>query len=268
MGTSGAWGGTGGRAWNQVRDNAEDFAENPSSDSADALIPRLLDAMSWLDDAGIEASVADDGISSFLPSVPLGSGWTGSGGGAGGGGGTGGGGGGTTGGGGATRSRRVAAGVGGNVLAAGLAYQRGDGTTLRALGLDLDELQTLDSSRRLNRILNRFVGADAGLEETELRAVNARVLRAILVDGLDGQGAVRLYIVEYVIQVHANEVGSRMHENGRSGSEIAETERQLRSALSARVQKLDLPNSFVSAAECRDAIDNALALMRSLRGEV
>src|SRR5207247_7802463 len=77
------------------------------------------------------------------------------------------------------RSRARAASVGGRVLSAGLAFQRGDAETLQSLGLDLDELRSLSALRRANAILNAVVGADGGIEETELRKVNGRVLREV-----------------------------------------------------------------------------------------
>ena len=251
--------------------------DNPSPDAAEGLLPVLGDAMNWLDAEGTDDPVpeAGDGPATApqMTPLPMGRSWTGlpgggrrGGGRAGGGGGPGGSGsvGGTrarTGGG---RSRRQAATVGGQVLAAGLALQRGDADALRELGLDLGELQSLSSGRRMNRILNALVGADGGIEETELRAVNSRVLREMLVSGLGGPDAVRLYIVEYVLQVYASELGEAMRDGSRPGQSSVEAERQLRGALRARVRQLQLPAEAVTANELRAAIYGALGMMRRL----
>ena len=268
MGTSGAWGGSGGRAWGRVRGDTSRLLSNPTPDAASALLPALSTAMDWLDADGA-ASDEHDAPSRLAP-LPVGPGWgtataargagaRGSGGTASSGRGRGSGGSGARAGGGG-RSRARAATVGGRVLAAGLAYERGDADGLRDLGLDLNQLQSLSSGRRMNTILNALVGADGGVEEMELRAVNSRVLRAILVDGLDGIAAVRLYIVEYVMQVYASEAGEALE----GGPQRVEAERQVRSALTSRVGQLALPDGLATAPELKTAIDGALRLMRRL----
>src|ERR1700733_9583106 len=213
MGTQNAWEGSGGRDWGRARNESANLLDNPSADSAEALLPSLSDALNWLGDGADAASQEEpessNSIGPTLTPLPAGHSWrpptgarTGSRGGEGGGGG--GGGGRASGGGGSrgttSRSRARAASVGGRVLSAGLAYQRGDAETLRSLGLDLNELRSLSALKRANAILNAVVGADGGIEETELRKVNGRVLREVLTNSLDGAAAIRLYIVEYVMQ--------------------------------------------------------------------
>jgi hypothetical protein len=285
MGTSGAWGGSGGREWGRARRDTGHFTSNPTAARAEQLLPRLGDAMPWLDAESTPTADMGDGsaggpaanggsanepVNATPTPLPLrstlrrrshGDGGGGAGGGAGGGGGR------RTGAnrnnGGGARSRAAVAGVGGRVLAAGLAYQRGDEQTLRSLGLDLSELTTLSSLKRMNVMLNAIVGADGGIAETELRVVNGRVLRAIMRDNLDGAEAVRLYIVETVVQTWASETADASRDSS-SPENTKEAERQLRSALTAKTRQLNLPNTLVNTAELRAAIYDSLGLMRKL----
>lgn len=275
MGTQNAWEGSGGRDWGRARDESADLLDNPSADSAEALLPALSDALGWLGD-GAEAPSQQEpqssgGIEPTLTPLPAGPSWRpptgvrtggaggGSGGGDGGGRGSGGGRSRAT----TTRSRARAASVGGRVLSAGLAYERGDAETLRSLGLDLDELRSLSALKRANTILNAVVGADGGIEETELRKVNGRVLREVLTNSLDGAAAIRLYVVEYVMQVWASETGEAMRNGTRPASANREAQRQLRDALTARARRLQIAPAS-TAIQIRNAISRSLGLMRRL----
>jgi hypothetical protein len=280
MGTQNAWDGSGGRDWGRVRDESADLLDSPSPDNAEALLPSLSDALDWLGD-GSQDDSHENGPhgpqdETTLTALPAGPSWRPSTGGhparrrrgtGGGGTGVGGGrrGGGSRGASRASsgRSRARAASVGGRVLSAGLAYQRGDAQTLRSLGLDLDELRSLSQLKRANAILNAVVGADGGIEETELRKVNARVLRQVLANSLDGVAAVRLYVVEYVMQVWASETGEEMRNGTRPASANSDSQRQLREALMARARRLNLAPAS-SAIQLRNAISRSLGLMRRL----
>lgn len=276
MGTQNAWEGSGGRDWGRARDESADLLDNPSADSAEALLPALSDALNWLGDGpdapSQEEPQSSGAIEPRLTPLPAGPSWrpptgvraggrggVGSSGGGAGSRGTGGGRSRTT----ASRSRARAASVGGRVLSAGLAYQRGDAETLRSLGLDLDELRSLSALKRANAILNAVVGADGGIEETELRKVNGRVLREVLTNSLDGAAAIRLYIVEYVMQVWASETGEAMRNGTRPASANREAERQLRDALTARARRLQIAPAS-TAVQIRNAISRSLGLMRRL----
>lgn len=281
MGTQLAWEGSGGRNWSRVRDVTQTLISDPSPGNIEALVPVLADALDWVDVAPADGPtpplpVQGDLWSDAVP-LPAGRSWSayvrpragvgrrGAGGQRGGRGAAGGGGGrrgGSTGPG-SSRSRARAASIGGRVLSAGLAYQRGDAETLRELGLNLTELRSLSGLRRANAILNATVGADGGIEETELRKVNARVLTRMLSDGLDGVAAIRLYIVEYVVQVWASENGRAAHTADQPAAGTHEAERQLRGALAARARQITITTS-TTAAELRDAIARSLSLMRRL----
>lgn len=96
-----------------------------------------------------------------------------------------------------------------------------------------------------------------------MRRVNARVLREMLGNGLDGPAAVRLFVVEYVMQVWASETGRAMRSGNRPAGASRESERQLRGALTAKARQLQIAASS-SATELKSSISSALALMRRL----
>jgi hypothetical protein len=121
----------------------------------------------------------------------------------------------------------------------------------------------MSSLKRANAILNALVGADGGVEETELRHVNGRVLKQVLNDGLDGVAAVRLYVVEYVMQVWATETAEARRNGATAVGASADTERQLRNALTAKARGLQVAASS-TAAEIRSAIMTAMKAMRRL----
>jgi hypothetical protein len=124
----------------------------------------------------------------------------------------------------------------------------------------------MSSLKRANAILNAVVGADGGVEETELRHVNARVLKQVLNNGLDGAAAVRLYVVEYVMQVWATETAGARRDGAASATASAETERQLRGALTAKARQLQIAASS-TATQIRTAISASLnSMLRLMKG--
>jgi hypothetical protein len=266
MGTMDGWEGSGGR-WNRVRDLSADLADQSGTPDLNDLIDALGDALG--DTAPTDAMPSPMTVPIATP-LPSGTSWSrgargtgggGGGGGGAGGGGTGGGGGGGQGGGG--RSRARAAGIGGGVLSAALAYRAQDAETLAALGLDLEELRSLEALQRNNAILNALVGADGGVEEAELRRVNGRVLTRVFKEDLDAADAVRAYIVEYAVQVWAGETGQRQRADSDHVHSSRQLERQLRGALAVRVRRIEI-SSGAGAEGLRSAIESSLALMHTL----
>lgn len=254
------WGGSGGR-WNRVRDLSEQLADQPGTPDLSELLDALGDALG-------DAQPADGPMTTPIATpLPSGISWSRgarAGAGAGGGGGGGGEGGGGSGGGGVGgRSQARAAGIGGGVISAALAYREQDADTLAELGLDLDELQSLQALQRNNAILNALVGADGGVEEAELRRVNGRVLTRVFKEDLDPGDAVRAYIVEYAVQVWAGETGQRQRADSGRVHSSRELERQLRSALAARARQVEI-SADSGAESLRAAIESSLTLMRGL----
>ncbi|MCA1678225.1 MAG: hypothetical protein LC777_04370 [Actinobacteria bacterium] len=155
MGTSGAYGGSGGRAWGKAREQAGEYATNPTPDNAQQLLSDIADALDWDGDVGGPQPLA---AQPRLRGTPGGGGD-----GPGGGGGGRGGGGLNQGGSGRSRSRSQAAAVGGSVAAAGLALRDRDGDALQRYGLTLAELDGLDPHEQARRILGSpgvIVGED------------------------------------------------------------------------------------------------------------
>jgi hypothetical protein len=257
MGTMDGWEGSGGK-WNRVRDLSEQIADQPGTPDLGELLDALGDALGDTRPADGPPSPITTPIATPLPSGPS---WSrgaragGGGGGAGGGGGVGGGVGG--------RSSARAAGIGGGVISAALAYRDQDANTLAGLGLDLDELKSLQGLQRNNAILNALVGADGGIEEAELRRVNGRVLTRVFKEDLDPSDAVRAYIVEYAVQVWAGETGQRQRADSSRVHSSRDLERQLRSALAARARRIEI-SPGAGAEGLRAAIESSLALMRGL----
>jgi hypothetical protein len=286
MGHSGAYGGSGGRNWQIVRDSVADLADTPAdADRQAQLLTQIADALDWDRDAPagdpgqggeVPAPVVPDGEQQRPAPIqiqrpfgrlvrPRGGSDRPGGGGAGGvagGGGGGAGGGGATGGGG-RRSRRRASSVGGAVLAAGLAVRSGDGATLGALGLSLDQLRTLGPVAQCSRILNALVGTGADIDEAEMRSAASTALVAVLTEDLSPVAAVRTFIVEYVMEITVTEIGATMRETG-TGEVSVEIEDGLRSLISAQVDQLALDGAQLGPQHLQDALYSALGSARAV----
>lgn len=282
MGTSGAYGGSGGKEWQQARDAVADLAADPTADQQADVISQLADALDWdgdgepdatpgdqagdVQDAAVDAPTAQRPFGGLVR--PRGGGADGPGGGGGGGGGGAGAPGGTTGRGGAgRRSRQRASRVGGAVLAAGLAVRGGDAGTLASLGLSLDELRGLGPVAQCSRILNALVGSGADIDEAEMRAASSTALIAVLTEDLPPAGAVRVFIVEYVMEISLTELGATMREQG-TGEVSVRVEDGLRSLVAAQVDQLALDDTQLGPQQLQDALYDSLgsarAVLRSL----
>jgi len=281
MGTSDAYGGSGGRAWQQVRNSAADLiTESSSAEQQAQVMSELADALNWDDDdPHSDAPPADSTAPAEAPDVsepplvqrpfgglvrPRGGTTHGPGGGGGGGRATTTGSGATTGRAGAgRRSRQRASRVGGAVLAAGLAVRGGDAATLSALGLSLDELRGLGPVAQCSRILNALVGSGADIDEAEMRSASSTALVAVLTEDLPPTSAVRVFIVEYVMEISLTELGATLREQG-SGEVSVQVEDGLRSLVTAQVDQLALDESRLGPQELQDALYGALGSARAV----
>jgi hypothetical protein len=277
MGTSGAYGGSGGRAWSEARDAAKELLNSPAStESQESALGDLANALDWdRKESGEQERPTDrpeDGPQA--PTIPLGPSpqpfgqltrpRTGGGDGPGGGGGGGGqrsGGVGSRGGGG--RSRRRAASVGGAVLAAGLAVRQGDGATLEALGLSMAELGELSPLGQCNRILKALVGSGSDIDENEILSASSTALVAILTQEAGPEQAVRLFIIEYVMEITVTELGAVLRSDG--GGEVSvQVEDELRSLIAARVDQLELDGDDLGSDRLQDAVYQSLGSVREV----
>jgi hypothetical protein len=275
MGTSGAYGGSAGRDWQAARDSVADLVANPTAGDQQAdLLSQVADALDWDADAPSPPATGEDqpAPDDAAPPEPRpfgrlvrprggvadGPGVGGGGGGAGPGGG---GGAGTAGGG--RRSRQRAARVGGAVLAAGLAVRAGDSGTLDALGLSLADLRTLGPLAQCARILNALVGSGADIDEAEMRSASSTALIVVLTENLSPAAAVRVFIVEYVMEISVTELGATMRENG-TGEVSVQVEDDLRSLVTAQVDQLPLDESQLGPQQLQDALYGALGSARAV----
>jgi hypothetical protein len=265
VGASGAYGGSGGRAWGRVRDQAGEYADNPSSENARELLSDIADALDW--------DSADDApdFSELRPVVARprlgGAGGGGDGPGGAGGRATGGGGGQQGGGGGRRRSRARAAAVGGSAAAAGLAFRGRDEDTLRRFGLSLAELDGLDAHEQARRILDAVSGSVAGTQEDELQHAAGVALLALLDEGATAEDAVREFVTDYVFEVSITEVGDELRDGTRDGYTTVDQEDQLRDLIETSVNQLDLPDRL-DADNIQEVIYKALDDARTfLRAE-
>jgi hypothetical protein len=258
MGMSGAYGGSGGRAWSTAREQAGEYADDPTADNAQDLLSDIADALDWDDQA--EPPSDPVGPQQFLgpaggPRV-RGSGR----GGDGPGGGSGSRGSGiptTRGAGGRGRSRARAGAVGGSVAAAGLAFRDRDQPTLERFGLSLGELDALDPHEQARRILEAVSGSVGGIQEDELQHASAVAILALLADGATAEDAVRAFITDYVFEVSITEVGNELRDGTRDGLTTVDEEDQLRDLIETAVNQVDLP-AQLDAENIQEAIFNAL----------
>lgn len=273
MGTSGAFGGSGGKDWQQARDDVADLVASPGSvDQQQQVISDLANALDW-DAPDAPAEQVPEGGERRPTERPVqqpfgglvrpGGAADGPGGGAGGravGRATG-----TTSGhkGTGGRSRQRVAGVGGAVLSAGLAVRAGDGATLDALGLSLPELQALGPVAQCNRILNALVGSGADIDENEMRSASSTALIAVLTEDLPPSAAVRVFIVEYIMEVSLTELGATLREQG-TGEVTVKIEDDLRSLVTAEVDQLTLDDTRLGPQQLQDALYEALGSARTV----
>lgn len=256
MGTSGAYGGSGGRAWGRARTQAGEYADDPSSENAAELLSDIADALDWDgDDSRPDFSELRPGGAQLRLHFPSSGGGDGPGGGSGGGGSQGGGGGGGRGG--RQRSRARAAAVGGSVAAAGLALRDRDEGTLQRFGLSLAELDALDPHEQARSILDAVAGSVGDIQEDELQHASGVAILALLEDGATADDAVRAFITDYVFEVSITEVGDELRNGTRDGYTTVEQEDQLRDLIETSVNQLDLPDQL-DANNIQEAIYNAL----------
>lgn len=275
MGTSGAFGGSGGKDWQQARDDVAALIASPSSTDQQQVISDLADALDWDTPDAPQPPIGDDTErpqNTTPTQQPFGRLVRPRGAVDGPGGGTAGGRGGraatTSGRGGAgRRSRQRVASVGGAVLAAGLAVRAGDAGTLEALGFSLPELRALGPVAQCNRILNALVGSGADIDENEMRAASSTALIAVLTEDLPPAAAVRVFIVEYVMEVSLTELGATLREQS-TGEVSIRIEDDLRSLVTAEVDQLALDDTRLGPQQLQDALYEALGsaqtVLRSL----
>ena len=275
MGTSGSYGGSGGRDWSELRQDLADWldtlpggpdetgddgpdetndggpdetggGENPPGDSPrdprdpDPEVLRVL--------RPLRRAVLAGGGSSGDP----------------GGGGTGGGG---TGGGGRSpsgtgRSSARVGQVGGRLVAGVAGIRSGDAPGLLAIGLDLAELQALDPYKQAQRLLQAATeqGAATTLEEEELHAAASRTAIWALNEAQapDVDEVVRRFIVEYVYEVFLTEGGAVLRGGDRDGVAASAAEDRVRDTIVALVRGTPIDRGQLDATDLANATERVL----------
>jgi hypothetical protein len=271
MGTSGAYGGSGGRAWGRVRDQADEFINDSSEQQASDLLRDVLNALDA--DAVVEAGDQRAGespseygppLSIFGPRLAR----LGAGGAYGPGGGSGGGGrltessgAGTAG----RRGRARLASIGGAVLSAGTALREGDAETLGQLGLDLTALQDLDPFDQVAEILDALVPDTGALEDAELRDASAEALLLLLEGEADDVvGVIQLLVSEYVFAVCITEVGAKLRRGDRTGISSKRDEDTLRQVIRAYADQIEIGAGRLTGANFEAVISQVYGDVQGL----
>jgi len=149
------------------------------------------------------------------------------------------------------------------VLAAGLAVRQGDTATLEALGLSVAELAEVSPLAQCSRILDALVGSGADIDESEIRAASSAALIAILTEDAGPAQAVRLFIVEYVMEVAVTELGASFRADG-AGEVSIQVEDELRSLVTARADQLELDGERLGPDEMQNAVYETLGVVRQV----
>lgn len=279
MGTSGAYGGAGGKAGRDVAAGADEWIDSvtggdasgegagvgtevPTGDSADSAVVEL------------PAQLVSGALAQLRPRVPIASG-SGVGGVSGGAGrvrGSDGSSGGGRRSGGLQRSTTRAAGTAGRAGAAAYAYATGDRAGLAALGLDFDSLRALgDPIEVTRRIVEAACGplANGTLEEHEERYVAASVAEWVLEEAEGGnpptpEEIARHSIATVVAEVLATEINQALNERPEEVAAVAEAE--LYEAADVLASKVELSVSGATEAELSKAIEEGIDTLKQIYG--
>ncbi len=291
MGTNAAYGGSGAKPWETVRqewlaldpsasvaDGLDSSADGATADSygpspADKLIQAIAQALIAEDPEAGRTTVPIVPLSLVLPR-------RGSGGGAGGGGA----GGGAGAGGGSSRAgtgssgwgRRVSsqAARGGSAIGAAAAYRDRDAASLAEYGLRLEELDALAPRQRCARILDVAIGEAGHPDEQAMRHAALEQMKAILKTGPDaaavsGLEALRGFIGELLVRIGIIELRDQFLANDLTHQQVATREAGLRGWVRAKVRGLDLGRyGTVSSRDLHQVARQMTAdVLRLLKGD-
>jgi hypothetical protein len=257
VGTSGAYGGSGAKPWEDVHDAYGTAGEaggaggsdgpGPSDEKVEDFVNALMNALART--AGPVPGSSGYPLSSLLPRRS---------GGAGGGGGSGGGSS-SSGGGGRSFGRQTARGAAG--VAGASAFRNGDRATLAELGLDLAHLDSLPSSRaKCAYIVDTLLGAPSHPDEVALRAATLRTMVEILKAKEPPTQAqeMRLFLQNLVYEQVLVELTSQQRTENLTPQRAKEIEVKAKKYLRTSVTKIKLPKTARMSAQ---AFVNAAATL-------
>ena len=277
MGTSDGYGGSGGRDWSKLREEVEDWLdslpgageETPGDENAgesgdgendqgqpgqtdQTALPELISTLG--------RAIRSGGGSSDGPSA---GGGIGSRGGAG-----------QRGGrspSGTGRSAARAGRVGGRLAAGILGMRAGDGAALDAIGLDLAEMQGLDTYGQAQLLVRAATesGVATTMEEEEIQAASNKTAiwaleKPVAPDAIE---IVQRFIMEYVYGVFLTECGSVLRSGYRDGRAAVAAENQIWDTIAALVRGLPLSPAGMGPAELGAAAERVLEQVLQIHGE-
>ena len=259
MGSSGSYGGSGGKDWSRFRQDVDDWLnslpepekESPSDDESIAKDkedsqPKDDKDSSPDEDANEQYPATNQMLKSFRRAFRSGSQGTADG---------------PSSGGGARRSGRSPSGsgrpiarvsrVGGTVLLGVSGIRSGNAGVLRSIGLDLAELETLNPYQQAQRLLQIATGADSAttLEDEELHlAANRTAIWALKKEqDTDARSLIRRFVVEYVNEVFRTESGAVLRSGERDGVVAVSMEDRVRNTIEASVRNTPLDKVTLDA---------------------
>lgn len=252
MGTSGAYGGSGGAGWGHARDDVANLPDHPSDEDLQGILQDVGLALDWDRRPAAAPAPAGAGLRPTSSDVSASSEHrpaSGSGGGAGG----------TA----SPRSSGRAARSAARVLAAGYALRRRDAGLLADTGLRLVDLENLEPFEQCARILD-ILEVPSGIEQEELERAEEAILLDVLTspDEPSPDELVRLFVEEYVYEVLLTEVGAQLRNGQRSGESVFKIEQRLRAIIVAYVEGADVVADSVSVPALENLIRDTLGLVR------
>ncbi len=278
MGTSGAYGGAGGKAGRDVAAGADEWIESlTGGDAGESAGVGTDGPLGNSDDSAVvelPPQLVSGALSQLRPRVSSGGG-SGVGGMSGGGGrvrGSDGSSGGGRRSGGLRRSTTRAAGTAGRAAAAAYAYATGDRAGLAALGLDFDSLRALgDPIEVTRRIVEAACGplANGTLEDHEERYVAASVAEWVLEQAESGspptpEEIARHSIAAVVAEVLATEMNEALNERPDEIAAVAEAE--LFEAAEILANKVELSVNGATEADLSRAIEEGIETLKQIYG--
>lgn len=150
--------------------------------------------------------------------------------------------------------------VGGRLVAGLGGLLSRDADALAELGLDLDELRTLDPYRQAQRLLDAATEDSIAetLEEDELRTAANRV--AIWALGMDPppsvEDLVRRFVAEYIYEVFLTEEGARIKSDTRNSTDARRAEQRVRDTINALVRQVQVQPAGLTATALADTVED------------
>lgn len=270
MGTSGSFGGSGGKDASNLRDSIADWLDDAPG-HADGDQKPATDG-----DAGQESGAQQPNLD-LAPALGILLRPRAGGGGADGPGGGGGGGtprGGTNGGRSAGGAQRSVGGMSRSASRAGrlaIAYSTGDRQTLARAGLNYDQLVALSDPVEVGyRILQAAFDTqpDSTIEDSEERDIAATVVEWILEEPVtpSPEDVVRKAIETIVVNVVLTEAGDTLRKNGAGQTDRQSLESAIRDAAEVWSQQVTLTSTGASESELADAIEAGIRELGTIFG--